>query len=449
MTAIGILLLLMAVTVASVLRPAAAFGFVALMLPAEQLLQAGFPVFAAVPWLGNVLLALIPLLGVVVLVAKGEFGLRSYLHPLLIATVLLYAWLGVTTLWAPDQIVAFDSLRVGVPYALVFILLSPALIRSLEDSRVAMRTMMFVGLGLGLLMLQDPNFEVESTRLGASMGNLERTNPLEIGGLGGRLLLLSSLGAVLLTGWFGLPLRAAALVVGAGLGILSGSRGQVIFAVLLAVALYPVSRRIVNFSAFVLTALGVLVLGGALYFGASLFVGADNEERWSSESIIYGGTGRWDNAIDLLSAYLNSPGSWLQGLGYQAFGSLPTSSGDSYSHVSLVDSLAEAGVLGFALYVGICAGGFYAWLALFRSVKDDPQDRALATLLLAFFLYNFLIANKQGTVWSAFHLYLMAVVIGRCAADHFERLASVSSTEPGWVDDGRDVPALSPRIASR
>lgn len=430
MTQVGVILLISAIAVASMIRPAAAFGLVIVLLPTEQLLQSGFPVFAGVPWLGNVALASIPALAAIVLVARGQFSFRAYLHPVLVATVLLYGWLSLTALWAPEPIIAFDSLRIGVPYALVYLILAPALVQTLDDVRVAMRSVLLYGFGVAALIALDPNFELSAARLAVSLDSVERTNPLEIGSLGGRLLLLSALGGVLVAGWWALPLRAAALLAGAAIGILSGSRGQVLFAIILAISLYPVSRRIANFNTFIVTAIGLVVLGFALIFGSMLFVGADNEERWSSESLLYGGVGRFENAADLLAAYLNSPGSWIHGLGFLAFGSLPTSSGDAYSHVATVDALAEAGLIGFALFAGIIVAGFLTWLKLFRAVRDDPTDRAVATILLGLFLYAFLLANKQGTVWSAYGTFVMAIVIARCTTAHFQALGAEDESDP-------------------
>lgn len=430
MIQVGLILLLAVTIVAIIRRPAVAFGFVMVLMPTEQLLQTTFSVFGSYPTLGNFVLAFITGLGVVSAVARGEYDFRSCLNLAQVLTIVYYMWLCATSLWAPEPLVAFDSLRIGIPYALLLVVIAPSVIRNLSDFRVAMITTLLYGTAVAGLIIINPNFELSAARLGASLDATERTNPLELGSLGGKLMLVGALSGPFVTGWWSLPVRGLACVLGAGLAVLSGTRGQTIFGMLFSFIFFPITRRIENFKTFIGTAVGLTVVVVGLVAGGSMFVGLDNRDRWSEESLLYGGAGRLENAIDLLSAYLSSPGQWLTGLGYQAFWSLPTRSGDVYSHVATADALAEAGLIGFALYATIIFIGTRAVLRVFSASSHDRFDRAAAGLIGAFLGYSFLVANKQGTAWSSYYIYMFAIIAYRCEM----QLASARATETAALD---------------
>ncbi|MGA1400006.1 MAG: O-antigen ligase family protein, partial [Phycisphaerales bacterium] len=279
-----------------------------------------------------------------------------------------------------------------------------------------------------LLIIFSPQFDLVSGRLGIRLAAGDRTNPLAIGTMGGTLMVVGALTLFSTRNTLGIVYRGSAIVLGAGVGILSGSRGQVVFAALTILLCIPLSYRLANARGFLLTVLSGLGVVGGLYFAASRFIGSDNEDRWRLDELAAGGSGRVDNVLELLTAYVESPAHWVQGLGFTAFGTLNTRSGDPYSHVMTVDALAEGGLIGAALLAWIVLTGFRNGRAISRAVSELPAERAFASVLLGLSLYHFLLANKQGSMLGTPILFGLLILMGRIRNDLDRR-------EPIWADE--------------
>jgi hypothetical protein len=233
-------------------------------------------------------------------------------------------------------------------------------------------------------------------------------------------------------------LRVAAFIAGLGLAFLSGSRGQVLFALMCAMLFYPMSRRLKSLSNFVGVALGIVILVLGVAMVRSLFVGIENEERWSSESLVYGGEGRLENVMDLARAYASHPAFWPIGLGCLAFHDLPTTGGDPYSHVIIADIIFELGIPGVVLFSTILGIATWSAVKLFAMVSHDPQKRADVAFLAAFTFYEFMLANKAGQLWGQTGLFMGCCMLTRLALLEQENFVLVADDDE-HVDDAAEL----------
>jgi hypothetical protein len=104
--------------------------------------------------------------------------------------------------------------------------------------------------------------------------------------------------------------------------------------------------------------------------------------------------------------------AWFMGLGFNAFTSV-TPTIEPYSHIFFVDVLTELGIPMFILLLW--------WLKkllddarwLFRRFGEDADERASITCLCAMFVFQLLIVNKQGYLWSATLFFLPGIMITR------------------------------------
>lgn len=412
----------------SILRPAWAFAVVLSMFPLEIVIQAGSPYFVSNPWVFNVAVALLAGVAIVRRILGGESPFRNLGTSALVACCGFFIWGSISTLWAPPGAEVARLVLTPLPYWIVFIVIAPMMLSRVEELRSVVNALLAVGVFTCLLIVLSPQFDFVSGRLGIRLAGGDRTNPLAIGTMGGMLMIVG--GLTLFSGrtaW-GIAYRGSAIVLGAGVAILSGSRGQVVFAVLTILLLVPVSYRIGNVRGFLLTSLAALAVAGGLVFAASKFIGSENEDRWQLHELASGGTGRIDNVFELLTAYAESPGHWLQGLGFTAFGTLNTRSGDPYSHVMTVDALAEGGLIGAALLAWILVTGWRNGRSIAAAVRELPTERSFAAVLLGLALYYFLLANKQGSMLGTPILFGLLILMGRIRRE-------LDSREEAWVDE--------------
>lgn len=400
---------------AALLRPAWCLAIVVLMFPVEQLLQASSPIFLARPYLGNVLVGAVALVTAIRMSVSGRGLLLPFWTPTLVATLALYMWAGISLAWTFAPAYLLDSMIHAVPYFVVLLLLAPALVAELRDMKEFRVAVLFAGTALALLILLNPNFRFYNTRYVLALDAVERSNPLEIGALGGMLVIAAALGSprdstlVFLT-------RCVAFVVGLGLGFLSGSRGEVLAAIAIGILFLPIARKIADVRQFLITASAAVIITIAIVVVQSFFIGIDNRDRWSLDSVTTGGGGRIENVVDLIVNYFNNPALWLVGLGSTSFYDLPTSTGDPYSHVLLMDLFFELGVPGIVLGAIVFISAFKACRSLLAWSVSDPQLRSGIGFLIGLTMFEFIIANKAGMIWGNIDLFCYCCLLARLLA---------------------------------
>ncbi len=413
MVSILTLVFLGVVFLVAIMRPAWAVAVVLTMFPTEQALQASAGIFRSIGPLANFTIASIVIASIAMSFLRGTLVWSRWLTSAMLLVAILYTYSAASVLWTFSPEWLSEYIRWTSPYIFVIVVLAPLLVSGMGSLSELRAALLVVGTGVALLIIANPNFQFVEGRLVVNVDADSRTNPLAIGQLGGLVVLLSILGPAKETVRFMVPLRIIAFTAGLGLGFMSGSRGEVIAALFGASVFLPMARKIDNPAQFFAT-IGVAVVFVAGVLGVrSLFVGADNADRWSSESILFGSAGRLENAMDLARLYFDRPLYWPIGLGSAAFHDLPTRSGDPYSHVIVADLIFELGIPGVLIGLSLAYLTVRNSRALFWRVRGDVEQRALVTFLAAFATYQFILANKAGMLWAQYDLCFSIVLLGR------------------------------------
>lgn len=410
--ALSVLVLLM-VCALSLFREGWSLALVMSMFAFEQVLQASLPIFTQIPALGNIIV------GVVVL---GAAFRSSQLHPRpfvgyanagWLFCILIFAFAATSLLWTPSLATAWPLTRWGLPYFVLFIILAPLLISDMASVAKFLTASLILGTIVACLIIFNPKFTVHLGRLGISLDALVRSNPLAMGEIAGCIMILSVLWRGSRLSPLALLIRCSALLIGTLLCLQSGSRGQLVFAVLIAVCLYPLSVRLKSAWTFLGTALALLFVGSVLAWLVPQVLGFQEISRWDAGSLEGGVSVRLQNVWDILGVFLVSPVAWIIGLGFNAFAGITTASSEPYSHVLFIDILAEQGLLAFVCLV------LFLWCVqrdlrkLWKMFSDAPVQRSSLASLLGLFLYQLLIVNKQGYLWASLSFFLLGILIIR------------------------------------
>ena len=421
--------------VIGLVRPIWALALVMAMFPLEQCLQANSQFFVQRSTTTNLIVTGIASIGLIRLMATRQLVLRRWFNVVAVCTMLLYGYAALSYFWTFSPEWLAEYIRLALPFVVLIVFVSPLLLSGIDKVSELRNSLMVIGTVVSILLIINPNFRMVTGRYVLALDATTYSNPLAIGTLGGLLLLAAVLAPPVEGNRRLLVLRGAAFVAGLGLAFLSGSRGQVLFAIICAVAFYPVSRRLKSWGNFVGLIAGVAVVVIGVVAVRSLFVGVDNEARWTTEDIASLGEGRIENVADLATAYLNRPAFWPIGLGCLAFRGLPTTGGDPYSHVLIADLIFELGVPGVVLGLTIAVVSIWQGILLFRLVVDDPRRRADVSFLFALAMFEFMLANKAGQLWGQTGLFLGLSVLCRVSQLEQDRAVAAQNAPEEAPDD--------------
>ena len=394
-----------------------AFALVLLMFPMEQVMQAHCPALRSgvAAQAVNYGVALSSLFACARMTLRGG-GLVNWMNTVMLATIGLYLWSIITLLWSPGRTEGLETIGTQWPYFFLIILVSPLLIRDINDTGAALRAFLWIGLPLGFVIAFSPEFASKYGRIGFEIGMGYRSNPLAIGELGGGLLVI---GATLRKGVIpvaGTIVRIVAVILGAMVAIKAGSRGQFFIAIVVAIVFIPVSAPLRNPVAFVSSVVGI----GVVLAAASVLLSSELDgfaaKRFSSDEMLYGESsvsGRLSNFFILAEAYLRSPTAIFVGLGYSTFTTLPGGMGEPYSHVLFADALFELGIPGAVLMSTIIWVGCRSSYQLLKQSVDDPLRRAVLATVGALLAYQILLVNKQGSLWGTPILFPLLTIMLR------------------------------------
>lgn len=407
-----------------------ALALVVSMYALEQALQASSGIFMRITPLANVCVALTAGLSVVLNLPSQDRPFRGYATPIFSVAIGFFVWAMISLLWTPAFGSAWEMTRWGIPYVILFLLVAPLLIDDSASVNRFFRAYLVVGVATTVLILINPAFTVKSGRLALDLGANIRTNPLVIGELGGLLILVSVLAPIDGAAFRTLAWRAVAFCLGVIISLQSGSRGQLVFAVGLAVLFFPVSRRIRNVIGFFGTAFVVLLTVPIVLFLAQLVLGASDLRRWELTTLAGGASTRLLNIVDLFAAFGSQPSAWVVGLGFNAFSWVSGANREPYSHALIVDMLTELGIPIFVLFCWWSLRVLRDGLWLLSRFGDDPVGRGTAALLLALYAYETLLVNKQGYLWAATLFFLVGILITRVRLRE-EALDAEYAEDPG------------------
>jgi hypothetical protein len=400
---------------------ALAAAIVLLMFPLEQVMQSAFPYLrtSVGAIVVNAIVAVVATIALVSSILRGQKVGRGSLNRSAVACIGLFAWATVTVVWSPAKETAMKGISEGLPYLFLHVVIGPMLFNRLDDLVRCCRYLLVVGIFVGLGFIGGSEFLMRNGRLVLDFGGGAYSAPLAVGEFGGSLLIVAALahGGAQRTIWT--ILRLAGLGVGLAVALKSGSRGQFVFAVPVAMLFVPVAapvKNLRNFLAATLLVTGVLISADFLF---SNILASNDAKRFTVDSMLYGSSsvsGRFNNVVALALEWLSNPFSLLFGTGYSAFAILPEAGDQEYSHVLFADALFELGIPG-ALLLGVClSGAIGASRALFRIYRNEPGPRSAVASFMALGVYQVLLVNKQGSLWSVPLLFFVTSTLARLAS---------------------------------
>jgi hypothetical protein len=385
------------------LRPHWVFVLIIAMWPVEQLLQ------AYLPWLGahgatfNIIVGSLATLAVLTRLARGEGVQSGYWNPVTKLTYLLYILWALSALWSPVPNIGWDTLPFSAPYIGLLLVLLPLTIRDIPEFRRAVYGFMVLGSIVSVLIMVNPHSSFSGGRLSLNLGFLglglsHHGNPLALGSMGAMLALSAALIRPARLSPMSNAIRVAAFISGMGLAIGSGSRGQVLAAVICGVALYPMARRLANPKQFIAGAIGFGVLVFGLLTVFKMFIGRQNEARWDPFQMLLDATGRWEMVMELAEAYIRSPAHWPFGLGMTAFIAISKGQHVVYVHNVAAEAFFELGVAGAILFVSLSVLTVLYAKRLWWMYRHQPSERSAVAVLAAYSLFATFTSLKQGSL---------------------------------------------------
>lgn len=389
----------------SLLKPQWAVLLVLSFLPLEQLLSSYIPLLARTSWITNVGVGLVAMFALGLEFLRGQRPLNGYFNITWLLVGLLYVFTVFGVIWSPIPEAGEYFIRSGFPYYMLLLVILPGLIRDLENIRTFAVPFMLIGSLIIFLILVSPRTEIYANRLYVDLSYStgrrgELASPLTTAELGGAILIVAALfkpqnyiKPIML-------LRITSIFAGMGIMVLSGTRGQLVFAIALSVLFFPIAYQVKNMAQFILTSAGGGVMGLIFLVALKLFfAGGAAADRWSSEGISQGMSSRMRYATIMFGEYISNPSALLGGLGTGAFNAYVDENADHflYPHNLVVEVITEHGLIGLALLTGIFVTTGLSALRLFRYYKDDPVYRPVLAILLALCSYVTLISMKQGS----------------------------------------------------
>lgn len=384
-------------------RPQYALLFIILLFPAKQLLQASIPFLQTQGILVNIAAAMVVLTTATTAMMSGRRITQGFVQGVTIAVILLYCQVLIGVAYSPARDAAIYFLGLFWPYALLIMVGMPLMCARLDDFRAIIPAFLITGSIVALFILFNPAGKMISGRyvleIGRTAAGSLSGNPLATAELGGMLMICAALyrGA----GGTGLlVMRMAALIIGLYLALISGSRGQLLFALLVLVMGVPIAYRLKSIGSFVGAVIGLGFVLATLYFAVGL-LDPMAMSRWSGRMLDEGLEARFNPASQMLTVFATSPLNYLTGLGTSAFNAYNNSLGSNtfqYAHNILIETVAEQGLLGLTL-LGVACGMTAVWVRrLHKLYADDGPARGAIAVLAAMTLYSLLLAAKQGSL---------------------------------------------------
>jgi hypothetical protein len=361
----------------------------------------------------NVTVGALVVLAVLIKVVKGELTLKNYSATMFL-TLLLFLYGYISLNWSPGYAAGLGYWQHQIPYILMMTLLVPLLVSSNAELRTAIVAVVILGVTLITLLLL---FAEWSGRFVILQGvKTAGGNPLVIGQLAGYVIL----GALLLKAekqrMLLFVLRWAVVAVAIVVAVKSGSRGQLIFALLLGVVMLgfrhvPSAKMGGGIRAFL-----IMLTGGAAIIGLGIWsvsnFSAEEAGRWEEDIISEQGSGRLTMAVKLVSVWFSSPGAIIFGLGNSA--SFSENIIGAYPHNMPIEILCEEGILGFAIYLMILRHAIRGWKAILDSKKSSLAEHNAVLILGALFFYELLLSLKQGNMIGNPLFFTFAILIAAC-----------------------------------
>lgn len=419
--------------------PAAAMGVVLCTFGLEQWAMSRSDFFFRHQELTNLVTAGLLGMALVIRVVRGQKTVTPLTRSFWF-TLALVIWALLSCIWSIDPETSWSKFKKVLPYLTIFGFLMPMAVADFKDLRASFNLLLAFGMFLLTLLVVDTKWEGRQIVLekGAAIGSVisDKGSPLAIATLAGQVglvaVLLNFRGASRIWHYLRWGVVLVALIV----AFKTGSRGQLFAFTIAALVALPISRPIKNVWAFLGVGAVAMVFLAILFFVFEAL--ASGDQRWSAQNFIqtYRGS-RVSTAMILLGYWAEGgPLRWIMGLGSNASYYLPEL--QLYPHLVMLEVLGELGLIGFFLLWMIPICGFRAARRALDYIRDNPEERSILAVVVAFFLFDIILSFKQGTLLYYGSTFAFGMILSRLyvyVSQRDELLAAEGYYDDEFADD--------------
>lgn len=313
----------------------------------------------------------------------------------------------------------------NLPYLATVLFMSSLLIQDAAGLRLALIATFVFSLALSIYLAFIGNWSGRGLEMAYAGRYTLQSSVLSLAQIGGYLAVIASLLQFerLKLWWL---VKWAFVGLGLYVTFKTASRGQTIALLATVLVCAPISegnftrKSIVN---------GIVTLS-AVALCLFVILPLVDTGRWQESALESGVALRVSMAESLWKAYLHSSfTTWIFGLGASA--SFPIAG--FYIHNTPIEVLCEEGVIGLVLFVvalGIPVKRFFSALGLPIINPKVRKERNMLVVLFALLLFEFMLTNKQGTLYSAQNLFLFAILLQGRAEQMLTQKRSAPSRIP-------------------
>lgn len=386
----------------------------------EQLSQSQNPIFLNYSYITNIVVGAFVVLGLISLFWRKKNNAWKY--PKMGWWVIgLYIYAFFATFWSPSIDASLDNWQHNIPYIITFALVSPLLIRDINDAQAVMKYFTFVGGIICFLLFFLGHWDGRLLLLlnkGSYAFNVYG-NPLETAYMAGNLifstLLLSFKKKNILKEFVRWTFILVALLV----IVRTGSRGQLLSVLLIMPFMYLLNKKRLSFGAFasvlIFSAIVGLITSYAfdyLWAGRTA-ISSDGVSRFSQEKMLKDMFGRFYGLSALFENWLSTPLTILFGIGNSAAFD-PRILG-FYPHFVPGEILCEEGLLGFSVFMIIVFGSIKNAFKAYAKVSNQEESRSALLFFGACFIYALSLSFKQGNLLGSTDLFMFSIILSRIA----------------------------------
>ncbi len=407
-----VLFLLAAIWVA--FRPPVAVAIVLCMFSIEQLLQTTIPYFGQHRPAANLFVAGLAAEALIVALFRRQLVLFRHYPRVGWVIMALFAFAFISGLWTM-YVPGWKHQWISQgPYVLLMMISIPLLVYDERSFRTALVAMLVVGIFIVPLLLFKGDWFGRSLRVAGTGGlawskkNLLYAN--ELANTATRVLLI-----IVLMNFRGVSrwltlLRWPLVVLCLMLIVKAQSRGALAGGILAAIVMLPISRQLLHQRRVVSVLFGVSVLA---MLSAFVVMQLATQKRWNLQDMWADMVGvRIARSVTVLDTCLEGgPVRWVVGIGQGAAWS-PQVVGDMTEMV-YAETLAEEGMIGFALLVIVMVMTARAVVRCARATVHMPSARAIVATLGALALFDFLLMGKAHTLLGSVSAFTFAIMLGR------------------------------------
>ena len=385
-------------------RPATALVIVYCLFVFEQWAQAQNILFVRYSWLTNVIGGMVILLAAGVRYFKGAEHRSDWSFGALIIWV-LFCFALLSASWSENPKVGLEIWKSQAPPLILALVLVPWIVRGTKDLMPVYQSFLVVGLVLTVLIYTTTEWTGRTVVFGDGPEVLTG-NPLEVATVGGLTMLV----AILLgeNGRFGLWgfIRLAAIFLGILVAVRTGSRGQVIAAVLVIIPMLFFKEKMSSPKSILATS----IVGLAVFILVNLAIEyQEGGGRFEKDLAIHDMAGRFGVWADMLAAWFSSPNPFRIFIGLGSSSSYYVIGG--YPHNVLVEILTETGVVGFSLYLAMLIWLFVMTMRRLKQESITIDERNTIYLASSIFLYFLLLTFKQGNMMTSYAFFMSGMVL--------------------------------------